>query len=243
MLKIFIDFDGTITRKDVGDAMFETFGGERCRDIVQEYRDEKISAAECFRRECEACGIVDKEKLDSFLDNQEIDSTFAGFVNFCRERSLDMYIVSDGMNYYIDRILKKNGIHNVPYFSNRLELVPFKGSSRVRFKPTFPFRDEVCDRCACCKRNHMLTMSGDDDVIVYVGEGYSDRCPARYADIVFAKDDLLKFCRQENISYLEYRTFADVQLRLESILSRKQPDRIRKSRQAELARRAVFVGG
>ena len=186
---------------------------------------------------------MDNDKLDLFLDNQEIDSTFAGFVNFCRERALDMYIVNDGMNYYIDRILKKNGLHNVPYFSNRLELVPLNGSSKVRFKPTFPFRDEVCDRCACCKRNHMLTMSGDDDVIVYVGEGYSDRCPARYADIVFAKDDLLKFCRQENISYFEYRTFADVQLRLESILSRKQPDRIRKRRQAELARRAVFVGG
>ena len=89
----------------------------------------------------------------------------------------------------------------------------------------------------------MLSMSGDDDVIVYIGEGYSDRCPARYADIVFAKDDLLKFCHRENISYLEYRTFADVQLRLESVLSLKRPDIFRKRRRAELARRAVFVGG
>ena len=38
-------------------------------------------------------------------------------------------------------------------------------------------------------------------MIVYVGDGYSDRCPVQYADIVFAKGDLQTYCQEQNISY------------------------------------------
>ena len=90
-------------------------------------------------------------------------------------------------------------------------------------------------------------MSADDDVIVFIGEGYSDRCPARYADIVFAKDELLSYCQQENISYFEYQSFSDITKRLQKMLDNKLRNGriagVRKRRQAELARRAVFLGG
>jgi 2-hydroxy-3-keto-5-methylthiopentenyl-1-phosphate phosphatase len=244
MLKIFIDFDGTITRRDVGDAMFERFGGPQCTQIIEEYRQERISAAECFRQESNACGAVDRSELDAFLDEQEIDSTFPSFTQYCETAGHDIVILSDGMDYYIDRILRCHGLSSVRFFSNHLSMAPAGNPPAVFFKPEFPYPDEVCDRCACCKRNHILSMSGDDDIIVYVGEGYSDRCPARYADLVFAKDELLRYCQQENISYSEYRSFSDIQHRLVEILSQPGKKRlIRKRRQAELARRDVFLGG
>ncbi len=247
MIRIFSDFDGTITLQDVGDAMFERFGGERCRRIVQDYRDGIISAVECFRRECEACGAVDLNELNRFLDDQEIDTTFIDFVRDYRSAGLDCTIVSDGMDYYIRRILERAGVGDVPYFANVLQLEPADSNGRVRLRPEFPYRDETCNRCACCKRNHLLTMSADDDLIMYIGEGYSDRCPATYADVVFAKDDLLRFCREENISCYEYRTFADVAERLQQVLAKRRPDGsiagFRKRRRAELARRDAFIGG
>ena len=246
MIKIFTDFDGTITFHDVGDAMFEAFGGSQCTEIVQEYREGKISAVECFRRECTACGTVNVAELNAFLDWQEIDAAFIDFVKFVRAQNLEYYIVSDGMDYYIKRILDRHGVSDVPFFANTLRLIPMNGSSLVRFEPHFPYTDEVCDRCACCKRNHILTMSADDDIIIYIGEGYSDRCTARYADVIFAKDDLLKYCQQENISYYEYSTFADIVQRLQLILGKRRSNGtavgLRKRRQAELARRDVFIG-
>jgi 2-hydroxy-3-keto-5-methylthiopentenyl-1-phosphate phosphatase len=53
-IRIFTDFDGTITRRDVGDALFTHFGGSRALDAVREYIAGTISAVECFRRECAA---------------------------------------------------------------------------------------------------------------------------------------------------------------------------------------------
>jgi 2,3-diketo-5-methylthio-1-phosphopentane phosphatase len=246
MIKVFIDFDGTITRLDVGDTMFESFGGKRCLGFIQDYREGKLSALECFQKECLSCGEVDKKELDAFIDKQEIDPSFSKFLNFCNDQGLSYHIVSDGMDYYIQRILERNGLSDVPYFTNHLDLKPLDGTPRVLFKPSFPFTDEVCDRCAFCKRNHILTLCGDDDIIIYIGEGYSDRCPARYADIVFAKDDLLKYCQQENISYFEYRTFADIIERMTIILKQQQSKKnsfLRKRRQAQLAAREAFLGG
>ena len=244
-IKIFIDFDGTITREDVGDALFETFGGKQCLEFIRLYREEKLSAVECFRRESNACGLVDKAALNAFLDSREIDSTFASFIGFCGTKGFACTIVSDGMDHYIQRILNRHGLGHVPFLANTLDLVPAEDSQKVRLDPSFPHTDEACDRCACCKRNHMLSLTGDNDVLVYIGEGYSDRCPARYADIVFAKDELLKYCRQENIPYFEYRTFGEIRHRLEELLAgrRTRANRLgfRKRRRAELARREVFM--
>ena len=247
MVRLFSDFDGTISLNDVGDAMFERFGGETCKEIVRQYRDATMSAVECFKRECDACGTIQVDDLNRFLDEQGIDRSFVDFVQFCREENVAFCIVSDGMDYYIKRILERSGVGDIPYFANVLQLVPVDSTDRVRLIPSFPYRDEVCDRCACCKRNHLLTMSADDDIIIYIGEGYSDRCPARYADIVFAKDDLLRYCRDENISFYEFDIFSDIAARLRKIFSNRRSDGslagVRKRRRAELARRDIYFGG
>jgi 2,3-diketo-5-methylthio-1-phosphopentane phosphatase len=246
MVRAFIDFDGTIAIRDVGDLMFETFGGAECVRIVEEYRAGALSATECFRRECEACGEVDTRSLETFLDAQELDPSFGDFVRFCRDRKIECTILSDGMDYYLARILSNHGLQGVPFYANRLELVPVEGVPRVRFRPSFPHRDETCDRCACCKRNQLLALSADDDIIVYIGEGFSDRCPARHSDVVFAKDDLKEYCRSSGIPFVPYRTFADVTRRLGKLIDRNDAIggvRLRKRRRAELARCEVFLGG
>lgn len=244
MVKIFIDFDGTITAQDVGDAMFLTFGGPTATGYIADYRSGSLSAQKCFELECEACRGTLKSELDRFLDRQMIDGSFVDFHRFCSARGIPHFILSDGMDYYIERILENNGLSDLPFHSNHLDLTP--SGDGVVFNPSFPFSDAECDRCACCKRNIILSLTADDDIIVYVGEGFSDRCPVKYADIVFAKDDLLNYCRQENISYYEYGSFSDVRARLEGLFSQKETKNnfgLKKRRQAQLAAHDLYLGG
>jgi 2-hydroxy-3-keto-5-methylthiopentenyl-1-phosphate phosphatase len=246
MVKIFIDFDGTITRKDVGDELFEKFGGTVCKSHVSDYRRGLIIAVECFRLESAACGEINRSLLDGFILQQDIDPSVRDFFQFCGENGFECCIVSDGMDYYIGKILAHNGIGNVPYFANHLELIPAGRNGIVTLCPSFPFTDEECDRCACCKRNIMLSCCADDDLIVYIGEGYSDRCPVRYADIIFSKDDLLRFCREEKIPHSEYSSFLDVLRILKGKTGKKNMTgkiKLKKRRQAQLACRDVFIGG
>lgn len=83
-----------------------------------------------------------------------------------------------------------------------------------------------------------MVNSADDDIIVMIGDGYSDRCPVKYADVVFAKSSLEKYCQRENVTFTAFRTFDDVRRKLESILSKK---RFRKPKQPELRRKRAWM--
>lgn len=237
-LRVFVDFDGTITRQDVGNALFRTFGGPACDRLVEQYRGELLSARACFRGEAAAMGRFPMEALHAFIDAQEIDGTFRGLVDLCAATAIDLRIISDGLDHYVARILAAHGFPNVPFFANALTLVDLHDDGTARAAIAFPYADAECDRCACCKRNIMLTLAGDDDILCLIGDGYSDRCPARYADIVFAKDGLQTWCQQENISYYPYASFDDVTARLRTLLARP---RLRPRRRAAENRRAAFA--
>ncbi|HTY57943.1 MAG TPA: MtnX-like HAD-IB family phosphatase [Bacteroidota bacterium] len=236
-LKLFVDFDGTITRHDVGNIFYRTFGGAACDELVRRFRAGEIGARACFTGESAAMGRVLRADLEELIDAQEIDPTFPNLVAFCGVRGIDLLVVSDGLDMYIRRILSAHGCPDVRFVANEASLVRPGPDGRAEVAVAFPHADAECDRCACCKRNIMLTSSSEEDVIAYVGEGFSDRCPVRFADIVFAKDVLQTYCQNENISYTPYVSFDDVVARLTGLL---EGGRLRARPRAALERRAAF---
>ncbi len=238
VIRVFCDFDGTTASHDVGEQLFRTFAGARAEEIVRGYLDGSITAQQCLRRECAAVESARPEELEQFIEQFALDSYFKEFVLFCESQAIPLVILSDGLDFYVGRMLRSNGLERVPFFANHIEFS--RDGASTKLVPSFPYTDSECDQCANCKRNHLLTLSADDDIIVYVGDGISDRCPVRYADIVFAKRGLIKYCQQQNISYHEFSHFGDVRSRMEQLLQRK---RIKKRREAEMARREVFLQG
>lgn len=241
-LRIFCDFDGTVAANDVGDLMLRTFGTSHCDDIIRAYDEGNIGAKECWRRGCDTVLNLTPDRLRAFARQQAIDPYFSSFVDFCSDRGIPFYVLSDGFDVYLEEMLRNHGfvpngrgVRGVPCFANHLE---FTHDGRV--VPSFPHADAECTECANCKRNHVLTLSADDDVIVYVGDGRSDFCPAKYADVVFAKGALIAHCQSQNVSFYDFRTFKDVIECLGKLLMQK---RIRRPWQATLRRREVFRTG
>lgn len=230
--KIFIDFDGTITTTDVGEGIFRQFGNsERVNKIIEDLLNDKISARDSWIELCDSVESVTKKELDDFIDQVEIDSTFTDFINFCRENEIDHYILSDGFDYYLKRILARENI-DTEYFANALSV------SDNKLIPSFPYLDFDFSSSANCKRNHIINNSSDDDYTVFIGDGNSDKYTVQYCDFVFAKDDLLKFCEKERISYFPFNNFDDVKQIMTKLLSKK---RLKKRHQAELKRREAYI--
>ncbi|MEK7727507.1 MAG: 2,3-diketo-5-methylthio-1-phosphopentane phosphatase, partial [candidate division KSB1 bacterium] len=131
---------------------------------------------------------------------QPLAPGFVEFAAFCAARRWPIYVLSDGLDAYIHAILLRHHL-KLPTYSNHLEFV---APDRVRV--SFPYWAESCGRCANCKRQHVQRLSQAGLRRVYIGDGFSDRCGAREADIVFAKDHLAKWCEQEGKNF---RAFAD----------------------------------
>jgi 2-hydroxy-3-keto-5-methylthiopentenyl-1-phosphate phosphatase len=241
-LKVFCDFDGTVAVDDVGEKFFQTFGGETIPAIIEDLYAGKITPRECYTKEFEALRGLTVASCDEFFGKQTIDPYFRDFSEYCREKNIDLWIVSDGFDFYIKRIMDRYGLADIPFLANHLAVSDSidRTTGELEVEPQFPYTDSECVCCANCKRNHVINLSGEDDIIVYIGDGISDRCPARYADIVFAKGRLIRYCQEENISYVEFKTFRDVLDGVKKLLSRK---RLKKRREAEMRRRDVFMQG
>lgn len=235
-IQVFVDCDGTITENDFGNGLFARFGGADAESLVRRYRAGEISAVECFRGEAAAMGSFDREEMEAWIDTREVDATFLGFREFCAANGIGVTILSDGLDLYVNRILARAGLKDLVVYTNHAELV--QRGSVWTLEPEFPWRNTDCAQCACCKRNVLLGRSGDDDIIVYIGDGFTDRCPVRYADIVFARGELQRFCQQENISYHLFPSFAEVKHQLEMMTDRKK---LRPRREAERLRRSLFI--
>lgn len=232
-IKVFCDFDGTVAKNDVGDLFFETFGDkEFYAQLLEKWRNYEISSREMWEEMAKKVD-VDEATAEKLILAQEIDPYFIDFVGLCRSKGIEFFILSDGFDFYIKKILERHNLSEIKFFSNKLWI------EERKVKIWFPYLDSECRICGNCKRNHMLTLSGDDDIIVYIGDGYSDRCPAEYADVVFGKKDLLRFCREQNIPIYEFETFKDVIEQFERFLSGKK--KLRKRWQAELKRKEIFM--
>ncbi|MGE5352014.1 MAG: MtnX-like HAD-IB family phosphatase [Bacteroidota bacterium] len=235
VFKIFIDFDGTITTRDVGEAFVNRFGDPvKIRQIVQDWIEEKITSPESWYLMFDTIKTLDFEKFLKFLEEIEIDPTFKDFVDYCRASRFEIRVLSDGFDIYIKRILEREGLGDLEVYCNRAEI------NEGRLKPVFPYGDEHCRFCGNCKRNHLLSKSGDEDYIVYIGDGYSDKCPVQFCDFIFAKASLLKYCEVNRITYFPFRDFQDIRKKLEELRNKK---RLKKRYQAELKRFEVFKQG
>ncbi len=232
--RVFTDFDGTITISDIGDELFRHFANlEICENAFEEYRNGNISAKECWTRGWKSIPHITEKAIQEFVLQQKIDTSFHTFVHYCKEKNIPLTIVSDGFDKYINPILEREQLSHLQRYTNQLEITP-----EGKAIPHFPFTDSDCTYCANCKRNHILTQTSDDQVIVYIGDGHSDKCPTKYADIIFAKDSLVQYCEKHNITFHHFTTFADVLKKFQTILETKKPH---KRRTAELLRRNVFI--
>ncbi len=234
VFKVFVDFDGTITREDTGDAVFTKFGNsDTVKHIIDDLLNDRISARDCWLKLCESVGTVDRRELDDFILQIEVDRTFHTFVDYCRNHDIKLFILSDGFDYYIDLILEREKLDHLKVYSNSLRL-----TEESRLVPAFPYYDSGCTTSANCKRNHIINNSADDEYTVFIGDGNSDKYTVHFCDFIFAKDDLLKYCEKERITFFPFKNFNDVIERMETLRQRK---RLKKRHQAELKRREIYT--
>ena len=234
--KIFVDFDGTITKQDIGEQLFLQYGDtEKAEAIIKRISSRELTSVEGWKALFEILNPVSIDELTKFVRSFEIDKAFHRLVSFAREQQVEMIILSDGFEFYIRTILERENITGIPIYSNRLIE---NGSGKP--EPVFPYRDEECKDCANCKRNHVIENSGDDEFTVYIGNGSSDVCPAQYCDFIFAKDSLRKFCEKEKVTFFPYDNFNDVVSKLETLFAKK---RLKKRHQAELKRKNLYKLG
>lgn len=209
-IQVFSDFDGTITKEDTLNKFLRLYADKKWLDIEDDWVKGKIGSKECIERQMKLFPEMTQEILDNFIDDIEIDESFVPFYNFLKQKNIDFYIVSDGFDYFIERILANHGIFDAKVFSNKLKF------ENGKFFTFFPNSNENCKRqsgvckCGVLEKNKFGNRIVTKRVL-YAGDGMSDFCAAQKVDILFAKGALLEYCKNTKIDNLiGFDTFDEI---------------------------------
>ena len=176
------------------DALYDA-GEIGSRDLMKWDMDVLPRDAELLRREAAA---------------MPHDAAFPGFVAAVRERGAQVEIVSDGLGFYIESNLAALGVNEVAIAANGNRVQD--GGAGM----SFPFSHPTCFVCGTCKRERVRLHQAAGRVVVFIGDGTSDRYGAAHADMVFAKEGLARICRAEGWPFIEWSSFVDVSAAVES---------------------------
>ena len=204
------DFDGTISDFDVTDDLLARFALPEWEQVEVEWKAGRISARECMARQV-ALLRVSRAALAAHLDTIAIDPTFHGFVDECRQRHLPLRVVSDGLDFSIERILRRHNLGRLPVLANHLVC-----TGPTTWALEFPNGRNGCragsGTCKCA------IAAAPRRRVLLIGDGRSDFCLARSADFVFAKNRLTDYCVSQNIPHRAFERFADLRCLLSELL-------------------------
>jgi 2-hydroxy-3-keto-5-methylthiopentenyl-1-phosphate phosphatase len=202
---ILSDFDGTICPVDIGSEIVNKFSIASLSDIERAFVKGKIGSRIAYERIAKRLKGSREKMLEHIMAIEKLDPYFLEFCALSKAKSIDVKIVSDGLDFYIEEILKKHNITGMQYYSN---LAIFEADSSLSIE--FPEVNDFCARCGTCKSRILNSYRLIYDEIIYIGDGYSDFCPSRYADIVFAKKILYQRCEQDGTPCVPFNDFSDI---------------------------------
>jgi 2,3-diketo-5-methylthio-1-phosphopentane phosphatase len=216
---LFLDFDGTISRRDAVDAILEAFADKRWLALEEEWRAERMGSRDCLQAQM-ALVRATRGQLDSLLDGIGIDEDFATVLETCATHDVPAHIISDGLDYCIHRILARAGVRLASLLRGvRVCASHFDPKGR-NWRMDFPFFHQSCGHgCATCKPTVMRLLNPTNVPAIFVGDGLSDRYAVESADLVFAKKKLIEHCRENSIEHIPFDNLAEVAAHLDRLLN------------------------
>lgn len=199
---IITDFDGTITTRDIGNALCFHFGTmKKDSPLVKDY-DTKEDPSIWFNKFFGPIKANQQEFESIILSYAIVKKGFEELAKFAQANKIPFEIVSGGLDIYIKPILKKHNLSEMPIYCVRGNLTP-KGI-KVDFPdyPTTPLDDFKAQRVKYYKNKGYTT--------IFLGDGLVDLEAAKEADILFATDYLAELCDKNNIPYKEFKDFTKV---------------------------------
>ena len=203
MLRVFCDFDGTITNLDSIVFLTERFGGgpDFRESILSKIVSGEMTVFEAVEHELATISAEWEEALALLRTEIVVDPFFGEFVDWCRDREIPLAILSSGMRPVVEAFV---GRFEVPIFAHSVEI----SSSGWRYR-----HEEQNDKWI------LLEALPEGDEVVYIGDGTSDVSVIPLVDHLFAKEGrfLEEHCRANGVEFTSFRDFSEIRSAVEDI--------------------------
>ena len=216
---VLCDFDDTTAVENVAQLLLEHFGENATRQELRRQAHENTISFKQYQ-ECAFRSInASKEAMQAVVKAEtNLRPYFKELWRYCQAREIPMAIVTVGLDFYVDALLEREGLEDVPRYAVKTTFTP----GGIDYGYTYPWNGSpdpsrgLCLQWGNCKCRVLEEYREKGHMIIYVGDGSSDFCPASIADMVFARGQLTQLCEESGVAYTELKDFQGVILGLES---------------------------
>ena len=197
-----IDFDGTLTDHDTLDLICQTWAPDAWREAEAELLSGRWTLEQVIEHEFAAVAATREQVLALVHERVALRPGLPALLETCAQRFVEPVVVSSGFTSLIEPVLLGQGI-DLPIVAHDAVFTP-EGAT-----VTFRTRDD-CGTCGeRCKRDEVMRRA-DGRQLAYVGDGWSDRCAALAADLVFARAGLARYLDDQGVPYVPFEDFDGV---------------------------------
>jgi 2-hydroxy-3-keto-5-methylthiopentenyl-1-phosphate phosphatase len=202
------DFDDTAAEQNVAELLLQRFGDTTWTDVRDKFRKEELNLKEYQEivfRHIDA----DIDTMQNYVkEKANLRPHFGELVAHCASNNIPLAIVSQGLDFYIEALLKSEGYDSIPVYAVNTS---FDSSGiTYHYNHTCPGKESQGNSKSLIVNNYQ----GKGYKVYYMGDGRSDFEAAKEADVVFAHSILAEECDKQGISYIRFNDFGDVLKRL-----------------------------
>ncbi len=148
---LFLDFDGTISRRDAVDAILETYADPKWLTFESEWQAGRMGSRDCLRAQMSLVR-ASRKQIDALLDDIGIDEFLVPLLEMCAMQHIPVHIISDGFDYCIRRILSGAGKRVAALLRGGRVCAGHLESRGHLWRTEFSFFHQTCGHgCATCK--------------------------------------------------------------------------------------------
>jgi 2-hydroxy-3-keto-5-methylthiopentenyl-1-phosphate phosphatase len=204
------DFDGTLTEEDISFLILDTFADGDWRYYLEQYKNNQISVGH-FNTLAYRMVKKDEAALIQFVNEKtELRPGLKELVDYCRKRNFRFTIVSNGMTFYIQTLLKNTGINGVEVYAAQAEF----NNNGIEARYIGPDGKEIQNGI---KEAYIKYFLNDGWRVISIGNGASDIPAAKLAHYSFATEPMLSLCREIKFDCLPFEKLDDIIKGLDTI--------------------------
>ena len=198
---VLTDFDDTAAAQNVAEMLLNQFGDPNWKDVRQKFRNGHINLKEY--QEITFRNIkADRATMQAYVkDHANLRPYFRELWGFCQSNGIQMAIVSQGLDFYIQAVLDAEKVGKVPVYAVDTDFAD--GEITYHYNYTIPGKESAGNS----KGFVVESFQTKGAYVFFAGDGHSDLEAARVADVTFAHRNLADFCDNENIPYHPFEDF------------------------------------
>ncbi len=116
-LAVLCDFDDTTAVENVAELVMRRFGGDGWHDLREEFRSGHFPLREYQEAAFSTVRAGRDEMMALVQEKATLRPRFKDLHAYCRQHDIPLAIVSNGLDFYVQALLEREGLADVPFYT------------------------------------------------------------------------------------------------------------------------------